>query len=119
MKAADRKPMAKQAVVTYHLSIASACRTFKISETCYRYQPKLNDENQLIAERLIGLTQNQRNWGFGLCFLYFRNVCSYPWNHKRVYRIYRELQLNMRIKPHKRLVREKPKPLAVPEQINE
>ncbi|EAQ63562.1 ISxcd1 transposase [Marinomonas sp. MED121] len=73
----------------------------------------------MIAERLIGLTQNQRNWGFRLCFLYFRNVCSYPWNHKRVYRIYRELQLNMRIKPHKRLVREKPKPLAVPEQINE
>jgi len=119
VKASDRKPMAKQAVVTYHLSIASACRTFKISETCYRYQPKLNDENQLIVEQLIGLTQNQRNWGFGLCFLYLRNVCGYPWNHKRVYRIYRELQLNMRIKPHKRLVREKPEPLAVPEQINE
>ena len=36
-----------------------------------------------------------------------------------VYRIYRELELNMRIKPRKRLQREKPEPLAVPEAPNE
>ena len=29
------------------------------------------------------LTDNQRNWGFGLCFLYLRNVRGYGWNHKR------------------------------------
>jgi len=40
------------------------------------------------------------------------------WNHKRVYRIYRELELNLRIKPRKRLVREKPDELAVPEAPN-
>jgi putative transposase len=39
--------------------------------------------------------------------------------HVRVYRIYRELELNLRIKPRKRLVREKPEPLAVPESINQ
>ena len=44
---------------------------------------------------------------------------EYGWNHKRVYRIYRELELNLRIKPHKRLKREKPEPLAVPESINQ
>ena len=42
----------------------------------------------------------------------------YRWNHKRVYRIYRELELNLRIKPKKRLVREKPEPLAEPASIN-
>ena len=47
---------------------------------------------------------------FGLCFLYLRNVKGFGWNHKRVYRIYRELELNLRIKPHKR---ERPKPLVV------
>jgi putative transposase len=36
-----------------------------------------------------------------------------------VYRIYRELELNLRIKPKKRLVREKPEPLMVPDSINE
>jgi len=65
------------------------------------------------------LTQHQRNWGFGLCFLYLRNVKGFGWNHKRVYRIYRLLELNLRIKPRKRLVREKPLALTVPERINE
>lgn len=56
--------------------------------------------------------------GFGLCFLYLRNVKGYVWNYKRVYQIYQELELNLRIKPRKRLVREKPEPLAVPMAIN-
>jgi hypothetical protein len=36
-----------------------------------------------------------------------------------VYRVYRELELNLRIKPTKRIVREKPEPLAIPEAIND
>lgn len=35
-----------------------------------------------------------------------------------MYRIYRALELNLRIKPRKRLVREKPQPLAVSSAIN-
>lgn len=51
--------------------------------------------------------------------LHLRNVKGFGWNHKRIYRIYREPELNMRIKPRKRLHREKPEPLAVPEAPNE
>ncbi len=65
------------------------------------------------------LTTAKRTWGFGLCFLYLRNVKGFGWNHKRVYRIYFELELNLRIKPRKRLQREKPEPLAVPDARNE
>jgi putative transposase len=36
-----------------------------------------------------------------------------------VYRIYRELELNLRIKPKRRLRRIKPEALAVPQRINE
>ena len=119
VKASERKVMAKQAMISHSVSISLICRTFSISETCYRYQRKLSSDSELIADLLIALTQNQRNWGFGLCFLYLRNVKGYQWNHKRVYRISRELELNLRIKPHKRLKREVPEPLAVPESINE
>jgi putative transposase len=101
------------------VSIRLACQAFVISETCYRYQPRLSDENAEIADWLIRLTHNQRNWGFGLCYLFLRNVKGLVWNHKRVYRIYRELELNLRIRPKKRLVRESPEPLSVPEALNQ
>ena len=111
--------MAKEAVIQRGVSIRVACEAFVISETCYRYQPTLSDENVEIADWLIRLTHNQRNWGFGLCFLFLRNVKGFGWNHKRVYRIYCELELNLRIKPKKRLVRETPEPLSVPTSINQ
>ena len=110
--------MAASAVTQRSISIALACRTFGVSETCYRYTRKLDDENAAIADLLVGLTLARRTWGFGLCFLYLRNVKGHAWNHKRVYRIYRELELNMRIKPKKRLKRDRPDALAVPVQPN-
>lgn len=107
------------AVAQNGVSIALACRAFEISETCYRYSPILSDENEEIADWLERLTANKRSWGFGLCFLYLRNVQGYGWNHKRVYRIYCALELNLRIKPKKRLKRDKPEPLAVPDVPND
>ncbi|KKN80843.1 hypothetical protein LCGC14_0325070 [marine sediment metagenome] len=79
----------------------------------------LSDENEEIADWLERLTAYKRNWGFGLCFLYLCKVQGYGWNHKRVYRIYCELELNLHIKPKKRLKRDRPEPLAVPERHNE
>jgi putative transposase len=72
-----------------------------------------------VANWRLRLTDNHRNWGFGLCYLYLRKVRGFKWNHKRVYRIYKELELNLRIKPRKRLVRDKPEALTVPEGINQ
>ena len=111
--------MARQAVQERGISIKLACEAFQVSDTCYRYQPKRRAENDVIADWLIRLTENRRNWDFGLCYLYLRNVKGYRWNHKRVYRIYKALELNLRIKPKKRLCREKPETLSVPEEINE
>lgn len=119
IRPAQRRELAVKAVAMKGVSIALACRAFGVSETCYRYSPKLNEENEQIADLLLGLTTARKTWGFGLSFLYLRNVQGHSWNHKRVYRIYRELELNLRIKPRKRLKREKPDELAVPEVPNE
>ncbi len=43
---------------------------------------------------------------------------GFKWNQKRVYRVYKELELNLRIRPRKRLKREKPDVLAVPDVPN-
>ena len=111
--------MAQRSVLEHRASVRLACQVFSISETCYRYQAKLSDENSQIADWLLRLTQAHQRWGFGLCFLYLRNLKGFGWNHKRVYRIYRELELNLRIKPRRRLKRNKPEALNVPESINQ
>jgi putative transposase len=119
VKPSARREIAQQVVREKQLNVRLVCLAFGISETCYRYNAKLSATNEEIADWLIRLTHNQRNWGFGLCYLYLRNVKGFKWNHKRVYRIYRALELNLRIKPRKRLVRERPETLAVPEAINQ
>ena len=117
----QRREMAETAVARRGASIAVACRVFGVSETCYRYSPLLSDENEEIADLLVGLTEARKTWGFGPCFLHLRTVkgsshCRHwfkamarAWNHKRVYplalrrlpaiavrRIYCELELNLR-----------------------
>ncbi|VAW75322.1 Mobile element protein [hydrothermal vent metagenome] len=82
--------MAQKAATTYGTTTRLVCLAFGISETCYRYQPILSDEN-----------------------------AEYEWNHKRIYRIYCELELNLRIRSRKRIQREKPVPLAVPDEPND
>lgn len=86
----------------------------------------LDDENAEVAEWLVKLTVawqgienarqrgNRRTWGFGLCFLSLRNVNGYGCNRMPVYRIYCELELNLHIKPRKRLTRDMPDALAAP-----
>ena len=110
--------MAGNAVARRGISIALARRAFGVSETCHRYGPKLRAENDEIADLLVSLTDASKTWGLGLCFLHLRNVKGHSWNHKRVYRIYCALELNLRIKPRKRLKRDKSDALAVPEAPN-
>ena len=43
---------------------------------------------------------------------------GYEWNHKKIHRIYREIGLNLRIKPEKRLPIRRHKPLTEPEKAN-
>ena len=114
-----RREMAQKAVEQRGVSVRLACRMFNVSESCYRYQAKLRAEDDVIADWLVRLTTAHRNWGFGLCFLYLRNVKGFKWNHKRVYRVYRQLELNLRIKPRKRLVRQAPEPLEEPSEPNQ
>ena len=119
VRPSQRREMARAVVADGRTSIRHACLTFDVSETCYRYRATRPDEDAVIADWLVRLTTAYRDWGFGLCFLYLRNVKGFGWNHKRVYRIYRALELNLRIKPRKRLVRAMPEPLSVPTTINE
>lgn len=84
MRPSQRCKMSENAVARRGTTNALACRAFGISETCYRYGPKLRAENEQIADLLVGLTDARKTWGFGLCFLHLRNAKGQPWDHKRV-----------------------------------
>lgn len=47
----------QETVKQNRMNIAQACRTFCVSESCYRYHSILSDKNAVIAEQLIELTQ--------------------------------------------------------------
>jgi|TARA_B110000967_G_scaffold29720_1_gene27935 putative transposase len=51
--------------------------------------------------------------------LYLRNIKGFSWKHKSVYLIYREPELNLRIKPRRRLKRDKPEALGNTTAINQ
>ncbi len=111
--------MAQDAVANRKISIRLACAAFCISETCYRYQRVNDDETVVIADWLTDFIDKETDCGFGLCFHYLRNVKGFGWNHKRVYRINCELELNLRRKPRRRLKRNAPEPLKEPTKSNQ
>ena len=51
--------------------------------------------------------------------MFLRNSKGFHWDHERVYRIYRDLELNLRIKPRKRIKRDKPEAFSVLSGINQ
>jgi len=67
-----RKMYAKERLKAAMVQLA--CAAFGISQTCYPCSARLDAKNVEIADWRVRLTNNQRNWGFGLCFLYLRNV---------------------------------------------
>jgi len=90
----------------FELSIRQACSLLKLSTSVYYYKPKEKDDTELIIA-LKELAETEHRWGFWMMYSYFRNEGKI-WNHKRVYRIYKEMKLNLRSKRRKRLpLREK------------
>jgi putative transposase len=99
---------------TYEMSERQACRLLSVSRTVFRYEAQSTDDHEL-AQELLRLAKHQPRWGCGKMVDYLKNH-GYDWNHKRIRRVYRELQLNLRRKPKKRLPARTARALAVPEQ---
>lgn len=59
---------------------------------------------------MLSLADAHKRWGFDKMMLKVK-MDNKRWNHKRVYRVYCELGLNIRIKPRKRLPKGEVKPL--------
>jgi len=109
---AVRKAWARELQADHGVSIVMSCEAAGLSRTAYYYEPKLVDDSEIISA-LDKLIERHPRWGFPKCFKRLRALRK-RWNHKRVYRVYTEMKLNMRRKSKKRLPPRNPEPLAVP-----
>ena len=107
----DRKAHAENTVSHHGYSVRQACELLKISRTAYVYKP-LKESDDKIRSELSYLAFKHKRWGFGKMFEWLTR--KYKWNHKRVYRVYKELCLNLRVKPKRRLAPREAKKLFVP-----
>ena len=94
------------------MSVRQACILLNISSSVFYYQPKPKDD-QPIIDALSDLAEDHYRWGFWMMYHHLRNK-GMPWNHKRVYRVYLSLNMNLRRKNKRRLPSRIKEPLVLP-----
>lgn len=88
-----------------------------LNRSNYFYKPKRKDDTEVIQELTV-LTGKHVTIGFWQCYYRIRRK-GLIWNHKKVYRIYTSMRLNIRRRAKKRLPARVKSPLFVPNSINQ
>lgn len=112
MPVEQRKIWARELQARYQVNIVLSCWVVGISRTAFYYQKRMIDDSDIIKV-LNQLVEKHQRWGFPKCFKRIRSL-GYRWNHKRVYRVYKMLKLNLKRKSKQRLPTRHPEPLIVP-----
>ena len=99
------------------LGIEQACRILNFSRSSYYYQSHGRNDEELIRCLEI-LSAEHPGYGFRKMYHLLRKG-GHLWNHKRVYRVYKALGLNLVRKRKRRLPQRDRCPLEVPSCINE
>ena len=102
----------------HNLSIRQACRIVNIPRSTYQYKIKNNDGDLQIIQLLGELVEKHPSIGFWKCFHRIRRQ-GHQWNHKRVYRVYTQMKLNIRRRAKKRLPARVKQALFQPKKINQ
>jgi len=106
-------------VTEHRLSITRACRTAGLSRAAYYKAPRLPQEKDAeVIDALNGVVERNARWGFWKCFDRLR-LDGRPWNHKRVWRVYCELGLNIPRRTKRRVPKREPVPLAAGSFVNQ
>jgi putative transposase len=89
-------------VKQYEMSERHACRLLKLSRSTYRYRAQNPERDAELRARLKELAAKRMRFGYRrLTAMLARD--GIPANHKRVYRLYREEGLAMRIRQRRRI----------------
>jgi len=91
-------------VAEHDLSVSRATAALKLSRAAFyrelRGRQPLDD--QPIIDALNDMVEANSRWGFWMCYDRLR-LDGHPWNHKRVWRVYCEMKLNLPRRKKKRL----------------
>jgi putative transposase len=98
------------------LSNRKACTLVGLSRSTLQYQRRCKQDQELETE-LHNLVQRHPAIGFWMCYYRIRNKDIIV-NHKRLYRIYTAMKLNIRRKAKRRVPARIKQPLAIPPQPN-
>lgn len=99
------------------LSNRKACKLIGISRTTYQYKAKPKDDTEL-QDALTALTSKHVAIGYWQCCYRLWNK-GHWWNHKRIYRVYTAMKLNIRRRSKKRLPERIKQALMVPSAPNQ
>ncbi|UXH78369.1 IS3 family transposase [Roseateles amylovorans] len=103
----------------HSLSILRACRAAGLLRAAYYKVPLQPMERDAeVTDALNGVVERNGRWGFWKCFDRLR-LDGRPWNHKRVWRVYCELGLNIRRRMNRRIPNREPVPLAAGSYVNQ
>jgi putative transposase len=91
--------------------IGKACRVLGLSRSSLHYQSIKNDS--MLIDQLEKLSKENPVEGFWKCYYRLRNAGEIV-NHKRLHRVYKQMQLPLRRKVKKRLPARVKEPLVVP-----
>jgi len=100
----------------HHISERRSCNALNIARSTCHYRPDPH-RNDAVIEALQSMAERYLHYGFRKLFIKLRKP-GHEWNHKRAYRVYCQLKLNMRRKGKQRLPSRYPQPLAVPDAEN-
>lgn len=101
----------------HHVSQRQACVALDVPRSTIQYIPKAKDDGEVI-DHLQELVSKHPAIGFWKCFHRIRRK-GFEWNHKRVYRVYTALKLNIRRRHKKRLPARIKQALFQPEAMNQ
>lgn len=101
----------------HSVSLRQACKEARIAKSSFVYKPKERNDEPVI-EQLSSLCEKHPSIGFWMCFYRIRNN-GHLWNHKRVYRVYTGMNLNIRRRAKKRLPARVKQQLFQPDAANQ
>ena len=94
-----------------------ACQIIGLSRSVKRYECKRPDDGPIV-EALTELAERHPRFGFRKLFVLLRKA-GRPWNHKRVWRVYCDMKLNIRRRFKRRYKSETPETLVQPIRPNQ